>query len=405
MVQSELRVRAANDETLHKFQEALRNRSDTGDATGSRQALLDFRSGDETLYLRTVRRQMQERMYCARSSTEVCALLWVSLWVERQLAGGVEVSEELVKTTATLRSYEFPLTRLLSHDSHGIVARTYKAHGEVFTVHGFVNMFQVHNAMIELDPGPAVLRACVEAKTNDERGGGLMCLVLFVASGRSTSIANLMMSGAFNAAMLLPWAQSTLDHLRYLLLDHKETIHFAEGSTNEVRRMRRVNHVNYGAHSDWIRDLMTQFPDEYGESLLVDFMTTFHAISNLTGFSAFRALHITLWLFIAYDVKICIPRSRLQELSGPNVKKLEDMCALAGTTLLDVYDAVCAYLPDMDPASFEIWSCKVVNFLYILHLQKQASLMWRRSLDTHTEPIGSTPRPKRRKRAASERGS
>ncbi|CAK0905924.1 unnamed protein product, partial [Prorocentrum cordatum] len=111
-----------------------------------------------------------------------------------------------------------------------------------------------------------------------------------------------------------------------------------------------------------------------------DFMRAFDAIASISGLNAFRALHITLWLFIAYRAKVEISRSRLIDICGPNVKKLHDMCAAAGVTLEGLYDAVAKLLPDIDPASFEIWSCKVVNFLCVLHCHKQSSLVWRNNL-------------------------
>ena len=206
-----------------------------------------------------------------------------------------------------------------------------------------------------------------------------MCLVLFVGSGRSMSLAVLMATGALDAATAMPWAQNTIDNLRYILLG-KAGVKFAEGSTSEVRRTSAASHVNYGAHSDWIRELMDKFPEANGEGLLVNFMRTFEAIAGISGLNAFRALHITLWLFIAYRARVEIPRSSLIGICGPNVKKLRDMCEAAGVTLEGLYDAVTAIIPGIDPAAFEIWSCKFVNFLYILHCHKQSSLVWRSTL-------------------------
>ena len=206
-----------------------------------------------------------------------------------------------------------------------------------------------------------------------------MCLVLFVGSGPSLSLAETMATGVLDAAMSMPWAQTTVDKLRYILLK-TDGVKFAEGSTSEVRRTSAPGHVNYGAHSDWIRVLIDMFPEPNGAGLLRDFMSTFDAIAGISGLNAFRALHITLWLFIAYRAKVNIPRSRLDDILGPNVKKLHDMCEAAGISLEGLYDAVTTLPPHIDPASFEIWSCKVVNFLYVLHCHKQSSLVWRNNL-------------------------
>ena len=62
------------------------------------------------------------------------------------------------------------------------------------------------------------------------------------------------------------WAQETVDATRYVLLEHKYSVAFAEGSTNEPVRTSKPNHINFGFHSDWVLELTVAF--ESPQSLL-----------------------------------------------------------------------------------------------------------------------------------------
>jgi hypothetical protein len=50
-------------------------------------------------------------------------------------------------------------------------------------------------------------------------------------------------------------ANATVDAARYALLENKDSVAFAESSTNEVVRTSKANHINFGFHSYWIREL------------------------------------------------------------------------------------------------------------------------------------------------------
>ena len=57
------------------------------------------------------------------------------------------------------------------------------------------------------------------------------------------------------------------------------------------------------------------------------------------------------------------------------------MCETYGTSIRSLYEQVHVLMPgEITPVSFQIWSCKFVNFLYVLHMNKQPSLAWRRTL-------------------------
>jgi len=67
----------------------------------------------------------------------------------------------------------------------------------------------------------------------------------------------------------------------------------------------------------------------------------------------------------------------LYDLAGPNVKLMEKMCQYAGFSYKQLYKLVKEELPHMDPIEYEIWTCKVVNFIFLLNMQKQPSLCYR----------------------------
>ena len=71
----------------------------------------------------------------------------------------------------------------------------------------------------------------------------------------------------------------------------------------------------------------------------------------------------------------------------PKVKSLKAMCAEADTTLENLYENVRTIIPKVDPLVFEIWCCKFVNFLHVLHMHKQPSLAWRRTLAEPAEAL------------------
>ena len=46
---------------------------------------------------------------------------------------------------------------------------------------------------------------------------------------------------------------------------------------------------------------------ETTEKIFESFAESFKKLSNITGIGAFRAVHILLWIFIAYDAEIYVP--------------------------------------------------------------------------------------------------
>ena len=84
---------------------------------------------------------------------------------------------------------------------------------------------------------------------------------------------------------------------------------------------------------------------------------------------------------------------------GPNVKSLRAMCAGADTALENLYENVRTIIPKVDPLVFEIWCCKFVNFLHVLHMHKQPSLAWRRTL---AEPAEMPAEYNKRRRISSK---
>ena len=82
------------------------------------------------------------------------------------------------------------------------------------------------------------------------------CLSALVADRRPS--AGSLVQGEFTDLLHKPWSQLTLDELRYRVVkpEYQARLKLAEGSTSEVLRTASLNHVNFGAHTDWIRDLM-----------------------------------------------------------------------------------------------------------------------------------------------------
>ena len=93
----------------------------------------------------------------------------------------------------------------------------------------------------------------------------------------------------------------------------------------------------------------------------------------MTGIGAFRAVHILLWQFIAYDAEIDVPDEILYDLAGPNVRLMERMCQYAGFSYKQLYKKVKEELPHMAPIEYEVWTCKVVNFIFLLNMVKHFS--------------------------------
>ena len=57
--------------------------------------------------------------------------------------------------------------------------------------------------------------------------------------------------------------------------------------------------MNFGFHSDWIRELIDLKID-----VLADFCETFKALVDIDGIGAFRAVHITTWVSFEMADKI-----------------------------------------------------------------------------------------------------
>eukprot|EP00959_Pyramimonas_sp_CCMP1952_P347481 7277985-Pyramimonas_sp.AAC.1 len=97
------------------------------------------------------------------------------------------------------------------------------------------------------------------------------------------------------------------------------------------------------------------------------------ASDSVKGIGAFRAVHILVWLYNAHGEYMHVSDHRMFDLLGPNVRELNLICQYAGFTLKNLYDQVKVALLDMGPVPFEIWSCKVMNAMRVLHLHKQPS--------------------------------
>lgn len=67
------------------------------------------------------------------------------------------------------------------------------------------------------------------------------------------------------------------------------------------------------------------------------------------------------------------------------MRELHRMCEYADFTLKNLYDQVKVALPDMGPVPFEIWSCKVMNIIHVLHLHKQPSIAFHKSVLNATD--------------------
>ena len=55
-------------------------------------------------------------------------------------------------------------------------------------------------------------------------------------------------------------------------------------------RLTKPNHVDFGYHSDCVRDLIDVFA--HPEDLLQDYMQTFNAIRTIDGIGAFRVVRL-----------------------------------------------------------------------------------------------------------------
>ena len=155
-------------------------------------------------------------------------------------------------------------------------------------------LFQIHNAFVEWDPVPSQLRAIA---TRKPLSGGFVIVLLFVASCRSSSIARLVESGDLDDICAMPWAQTTVDSLRYALLKLKDTVCMAEGIRYAARRPSKCNRTSFGAHSDWIREVIDHYPS-YTE-LLSNLWDSMNYFKTIDGNGAFRALHLVYWLFLS----------------------------------------------------------------------------------------------------------
>ena len=76
------------------------------------------------------------------------------------------------------------------------------------------------------------------------------------------------------------------------------------------------------------------------EKIFESFAEPFTKLSNITGICAFRAVHILLWIFIAFFAEIYVPDEMLHDLAGPNVKLVEKMCQYAGFSYKQLYNLV-----------------------------------------------------------------
>lgn len=296
--------------------------------------------------------------------------------------GQADVSKSVEKA----RTHEFVLTSLRAGDDDRknlVVSTLLRKKHKVFRISDLISLFQIHNVRVQWDPIPRKLREfmATTGARPEAPPGGLVILLLMTASGRSGSMAKALQTEALKHVFHSPWSNETIDRLRYILITEENAnkgLRFAEGTTNEVRRTAALNNVNFGYHSDFIRDLMVHFANP--ADLFVDFVGAFEKLAGraVSGVGAFRALHILSWLYIAFGVEIDVPKEKLMSLLGPNVVELSNMCKTAGFSLRKLYDAVLYELPDVTPVEFQIWSCKVVNLLHLLNLRKQPSLTYRR---------------------------
>ena len=370
MVLAEVLERAKEHGTLSELRDSYKG-VDKNSATHARRCIDDLASEDSELYLLNVSRQLPR----GTSLSD----LWVALYCARLTAGGLAHPPNLPPKIRKLMTYEFPLSTLMAGGSSRVIPTMFAQHGATFSSAGFVQMFQVHNADVSLDPGPKLLRKIVAGIPNPEQCGGLMIAVLFVASGRSLTMAKLVSTDHFSCVRKSGWSQETVNLMRTVAMQHKGAVKFAEGSTSEVVRTAKATHINYGYHSDWIRELIDSFGSHV--ELLADFMTTYRALTALDNVGSLRGVHITMWLFCAYNRPIHVSTDDVEELFGPNVVDLRKQCKACDIAILDLYKEVKNLLPVVcNPVFFEIWSCKFENFVHCLNMHKQPSLCWRRHL-------------------------
>ena len=111
--------------------------------------------------------------------------------------------------------------------------------------------------------------------------GGLTVAILLVCSGGSGSVASHLEKGNLTDMFYEDWSQSTIDGLRYRIVreEYQGVLQLAEGSTSEVLRTRALNHINYAAPTDWIRELMCAVPTL--DKLLSTFEDTFKALRDI----------------------------------------------------------------------------------------------------------------------------
>eukprot|EP00959_Pyramimonas_sp_CCMP1952_P413488 8664530-Pyramimonas_sp.AAC.1 len=89
------------------------------------------------------------------------------------------------------------------------------------------------------------------------------------------------------------------------------------------------------------------------EKIFTSIAESFRKLSDVTGIGAFRAVHIPLWLCIAYDVEIDVPDEILCELAGPNVRLMEKMRQYAGFSYKQLYNLTTEELPHMERVEYE----------------------------------------------------
>ena len=332
-------------------------------------------------YLINVVRQLpntNDGSFCRRAAN-----FWVALWVERaqrnieQDLSHVHVSQSVEK----VRSHKFVLSELYSKTGKLQKCAVTKAmENSTWCISSMMDLFQIHNPRVQWDPVPKALREYVEGMKlyTGVYPGGLTIMLCMIASGRSASLSKLLQEPDIKQCFGDDWSNHTIDKLRYIILtrdNETKGCNMAEGSTSEVRRSSKLCNVNYGYHTDWIRDFMREF--DTTEKIFESFAEYFKKLSSITGIGAFRAVHILLWIFIAYDAEIYVPDEMLYDLAGPNVKLMEKMCQYAGFSYKQLYKLVKEELPHMDPIEYEIRTCKVINFIFLLNMQKQPSLCYR----------------------------
>ena len=381
MGKSKLIIELANtSSSLQVLRTKLKGRESAG-YTRSRKILGELCEGIDEKFLLNVLNQMPQR----QNKKQQAADLWLALWAERNKRSSKDLSQLGLKDhIVQLATYNFPLTQLLAGEKkHLKVSKVYKEQSKAFSISSFLDLFQIHNTDVRDDPIPSALRQYVQSLQLGRRSypGGLTILLLFCASGRSSSLCRLLVQGEFSDLLQEPWSQFTLDKLRYRIVkpEYQNLLKLAEGSTSEVVRTASLNHVNFGAHTDWIRDLMVAFPTT--DLLMTSSIKTFDGLRAITGLGAFRAVHITCWFYSAHCLPFDVPDVRLLDLFGPNVVALQKNCRIAGFDITELYRSVKYTLPSMEPVQFEIFSCKFMNFVHIMNLHIQPSLRFRRVIE------------------------